>query len=139
MNNVDLKFREATKKDVALISALADKIWREHYPAIITMQQIDYMLANRYSQSAIVDGMQRGEKYFLAIMDNEPAGYGSVEAKDGFYFMHKWLEGFTYRITIGPGIFCLSIILSLAIAWLAVGYKAVMAALTNPVKSLRSE
>ncbi len=63
----------------------------------------------------------------------------AISAPIGFYFMHGWLEGFTYRITIGPGIFCLSIILSLAIAWLAVGYKAVRAALTNPVKSLRSE
>jgi putative ABC transport system permease protein len=30
-------------------------------------------------------------------------------------------------------------ILSVVIAWLAVGYKAVKAALGNPVKSLRSE
>ena len=63
----------------------------------------------------------------------------AISAPVGFYFMHGWLEGFTYRITIGPGIFCLAMLFSLVIAWLAVGYKAVRAALTNPVKSLRSE
>ena len=63
----------------------------------------------------------------------------AVAAPVGYYFMHQWLQGFTYRISIGPGIFILAAILSVAIAWVAVGYKAVKAALTNPVKSLRSE
>lgn len=57
----------------------------------------------------------------------------------GYYFMHKWLQDFTYRIPISPGIFILAIIASIAIAWITVGYKAVKAALANPVKSLRSE
>jgi ABC-type antimicrobial peptide transport system permease subunit/AraC-like DNA-binding protein len=57
----------------------------------------------------------------------------------GYYFMHKWLQDYTYKITIGPDIFILAIAASIAIAWAAVGYKAVKAALANPVKSLRSE
>lgn len=63
----------------------------------------------------------------------------AISAPLGYYFMHKWLQDYTYKITIGPGIFSLAIILSVVIAWLAVGYKAVKAALANPVKSLRSE
>ncbi|MBS1526841.1 MAG: ABC transporter permease [Bacteroidetes bacterium] len=57
----------------------------------------------------------------------------------GYYFMHKWLLDFTYRITIGPDIFILAILASVVIAWISVGYRAVKAALANPVKSLRSE
>ncbi|WP_259066533.1 ABC transporter permease [Mucilaginibacter sp. X4EP1] len=63
----------------------------------------------------------------------------AIAAPTGYYFMQKWLQGFTYRITLGPGIFILAIAASVAIAWLAVGYKAVKAALANPVNSLRSE
>jgi len=63
----------------------------------------------------------------------------ALSAPVGYYFMHEWLQDFTYRITIGPGIFILAIISSVIIAWLTVGYKAVRAALANPVKSLRSE
>jgi ABC-type antimicrobial peptide transport system permease subunit len=63
----------------------------------------------------------------------------AISAPVGYYFMHEWLQDFTYRIVIGPGIFGLAIISSVVIAWLTVGYKAVKAALTNPVKSLRSE
>jgi len=63
----------------------------------------------------------------------------AMSAPVGYYFMHEWLQDFNYRITIGPDIFILAMIMSVIIAWLTVGYKAVKAALTNPVKSLRSE
>ena len=62
-----------------------------------------------------------------------------ISAPIGYYFMYKWLQDFTYKINIGPEIFVLAIIVSVAIAWLTVGYKAVKAALANPVNSLRSE
>lgn len=63
----------------------------------------------------------------------------AISAPIGYYFMHKWLQDFTYKITIGPEIFILAIISSVVVAWLAVGYKAIKAAVANPVKSLRTE
>lgn len=63
----------------------------------------------------------------------------ALSAPTGWYLMNKWLESFTFRIKLGPGIFLLSILLSVVIAWLTVGYKAIQAALVNPVKSLKSE
>lgn len=63
----------------------------------------------------------------------------AISGPIAYYIMHKWLQDFTYRIPISPDIFILAIIASVAIAWITVGYKAVKAALANPVKSLRSE
>ncbi len=63
----------------------------------------------------------------------------AISAPLGWYFMQKWLQDFTYKITLGPQIFVLAIIVSVIIAWLTVGYKAIRAALANPVTSLRSE
>ncbi len=63
----------------------------------------------------------------------------AISAPIGWYFMNKWLQAFAYKITLGPGIFILAIAVSIIIAWLTVGYKAIRAALANPVKSLRSE
>jgi putative ABC transport system permease protein len=63
----------------------------------------------------------------------------AISGPVAYYFMHEWLQNFTYRIPISPDIFILAIIASVAIAWITVGYKAVKAALANPVKSLRSE
>ncbi|HEY4324911.1 MAG TPA: ABC transporter permease [Mucilaginibacter sp.] len=63
----------------------------------------------------------------------------AISAPIGWYFMNKWLQDYSYRISLGPGIFVLAILVSIAIAWLTVGYKAIRAALANPVNSLRSE
>jgi putative ABC transport system permease protein len=56
-----------------------------------------------------------------------------------WYMMSGWLQNFAYRIPLTAGVFVLAIVSSIVIAWLTVGYKAVRAALVNPVKSLRSE
>ncbi|HJU24553.1 MAG TPA: GNAT family N-acetyltransferase [Casimicrobiaceae bacterium] len=39
--------------DIGVIQALAGTIWRQHYPGIISMEQIDYMLARGYSREAL--------------------------------------------------------------------------------------
>jgi len=62
-----------------------------------------------------------------------------IAAPVAWYFTRQWLQEFTYKITPGAGIFLISITSSIAIAWLTVGYKAISAALVNPVKSLKSE
>ncbi len=56
-----------------------------------------------------------------------------------WYFINEWLKNFAYRIDIEITVFVVTIITSLLIAWLTVGYRAVKAALANPVKSLRTE
>ena len=56
-----------------------------------------------------------------------------------YYFMNSWLENFSYRISIGISIFILTILASITIAWLTVGYRAIRAATANPVNSLRTE
>jgi putative ABC transport system permease protein len=56
-----------------------------------------------------------------------------------WFVMDKWLQDFAYRITIGWWIFLGSGLTALVIAFATVGYQAIRAALTSPVKSLRSE
>jgi len=57
----------------------------------------------------------------------------------GYFLMQQWLLGFYYHIEISWAFFALAIVISIIIAWLTVGYKAVKAGLANPVKSLRTE
>ena len=56
-----------------------------------------------------------------------------------WYMMNHWLQNFAFRINMNAEIFILAILLSVIIAWIAVGYKSIKAAVANPVKSLRSE
>ncbi|MCO4291836.1 ABC transporter permease [Solitalea sp. MAHUQ-68] len=62
-----------------------------------------------------------------------------IAAPTAYYIMNNWLSNFAYRISIGVGVFALAIVLSILIAWITVGYKALKAAVANPVKSLRTE
>jgi predicted permease len=63
----------------------------------------------------------------------------ALGAPAAWYLMNGWLQTFAYRISPGVWVFMAAIVVSLLIGWLTVGYKAMRAALANPVKSLRSE
>ncbi len=57
----------------------------------------------------------------------------------GWYAMNKWLEDFSYRISIPWWVFVLAAFLAILISVLTVSYQSIKAAIVNPVKSLRSE
>jgi putative ABC transport system permease protein len=56
-----------------------------------------------------------------------------------WYFMNKWLEDFAYRISMPWWMFLTAGILAAVIALITISFQAIKAALTNPVKSLRTE
>jgi len=56
-----------------------------------------------------------------------------------WYAMHEWLQNFAYRTPIGLSVFALSAIIAFLIAFVTVSTQAIRAALSNPVKSLRTE
>ncbi|SDF01481.1 putative ABC transport system permease protein [Dyadobacter soli] len=56
-----------------------------------------------------------------------------------WYFMHRWLQDFAYRIEIHWGIFAWAGFLAAGIALLTVSFQSIKAALTDPVKSLKRE
>jgi len=51
----------------------------------------------------------------------------------------QWLQNFAYRVSIGWWVFAAAAVIALIIAVLTVSSQAVKAALSNPVKSLRTE
>ena len=53
--------------------------------------------------------------------------------------VHTWLMEFSYRIDIGWPVFAFSLILTLAIALITIGFRCWQTARANPVKSLRAE
>ena len=56
-----------------------------------------------------------------------------------WWFMHKWLQNYAYRITISWWVFVLAGLLALIIALVTISFQSIRAAISNPVKSLRTE
>jgi putative ABC transport system permease protein len=56
-----------------------------------------------------------------------------------WWVMNKWLQDFAYRINIGWWTFLVAAIAALLIALITISFQAIKAAITNPVKSLRTE
>ena len=56
-----------------------------------------------------------------------------------YYFMHGWLQDYHYRVSLSWWIFAVASASALIITLLTVSFQAIRAAVTNPVKSLRTE
>ncbi|HUS01989.1 MAG TPA: FtsX-like permease family protein, partial [Chitinophagaceae bacterium] len=56
-----------------------------------------------------------------------------------WYAMHTWLQDFAYRINISWWVFIVAGLLSALIALFTISFQAIKAAVSNPVKSLRTE
>jgi putative ABC transport system permease protein len=56
-----------------------------------------------------------------------------------WFAMHNWLQDFAYRISMPWWIFILAGIIAAAVALATISFQAIKAALSNPVKSLRTE
>ncbi len=55
------------------------------------------------------------------------------------YLLQQWLSEFAYRVKLSSGIFLLTSVTSLMIAWLAVSYHSLKAAWINPSDTLKYE
>jgi putative ABC transport system permease protein len=56
-----------------------------------------------------------------------------------WYYMHQWLQDYSYRIDISWWIFLIGGVASIVIALATVSFQAIKAAIANPVKSLKTE
>jgi GNAT superfamily N-acetyltransferase len=73
----------AKAADIPVVRRLAHAIWHRHYPGIISVAQIDYMLARGYSDDALrrfVD--TRGSGLAVAAAEGEPVGFAAWLAAD---------------------------------------------------------
>ncbi len=49
----DVTLTPITEPDIAALRELAGTIWRQHYAASISVAQIEYMLAGRFTDEAL--------------------------------------------------------------------------------------
>ncbi len=69
--------------EIPALVALAGEIWRAHYPGIISIAQIEYMLAQRYNEGLIRDELARTDLWWDVLMvDDAMTGYASYFLTD---------------------------------------------------------
>ena len=80
-----------TSVQIESVAAMADEIWREWFPSIISEGQIDYMLEKFQSVGAITEQLEKsGYKYFIIMNGGEYIGYTAIRPdSDGRLFLSK--------------------------------------------------
>lgn len=76
----ELRIAPLAEGDIAAVIELAGVIWRHHYPGIVSMEQIDYMLAQRYTPAIMRAQMHSGNAWWdKAALDGRIMGFAQYE------------------------------------------------------------
>ena len=91
--------RACSATELTMLAELARHIWQQHYPAIISQAQIDYMLQQRYQTAALqaeldtaqhwLDGLWQGET-MLGFANYFRTGQPAEMKLDKLYLHPDW-------------------------------------------------
>jgi len=69
----------AYEEHLPALAELAGVIWRQHYPGLISHEQIDYMLGKIYALDTLRgDLCSRGIHFYQLVVDGRMAGFASI-------------------------------------------------------------
>jgi ribosomal protein S18 acetylase RimI-like enzyme len=87
----EVQLIKAAEADIPAIRELAELTWNQHYPAIISREQIDYMLYKMYSPAALREQMGKGHIFYFIKEHSATRGFISVEKTgDDEWHIHKF-------------------------------------------------
>ena len=85
-----ITFEAILPSDSPEVIALARKIWLAHYPGIITLEQIEYMLPKMYTPEIIIEELREEIAWVKILAGGELAGFASYGAhSDRQLKLHK--------------------------------------------------
>lgn len=70
-----MHIRPATIEDIPLLRSLAHEIWHAHYPGIIPVEQIEFMLGWMYAAEEIERQLRSGTRWEIGECDGESVGF----------------------------------------------------------------
>ncbi|MCI5903912.1 MAG: GNAT family N-acetyltransferase [Oscillospiraceae bacterium] len=90
MNDVRLIPVE-TDEQIAVLAKIADEVWHEWFPRILSAEQIDYMVAKFQSVPAITEQIRNGGyRYYYIHRNGVHMGYTGIHPEeDGRLFLSK--------------------------------------------------
>jgi len=77
-----LSIRSATAEDIPCIQKIAFSTWPVAYSAIISQEQLDYMLNMFYSEESLKDQLKNGHSFFIALQHQQCVGFASFNLQN---------------------------------------------------------
>lgn len=74
-----IEILSAQKQHIPTIKKLADYLWPKTFAALLSAEQIDYMMEMMYSQASIEKQMDEGHLFAIVRKENVDVGYLSYE------------------------------------------------------------
>lgn len=79
----DVMLTPVAEPDFSVLRELAGTIWRQHYAGIISADQIEYMLARRFTDEVLREYVRAADKWLeLLQVSGTPVGYCAYELAD---------------------------------------------------------
>lgn len=94
-----MRLIKATKESIPLIQDLARRSWESAYADILSLEQMDYMLSEMYSESEITRQLENPDYHYYLILDENSDSY------EGFIgYEHNYEDQTTklHRIYLTP-------------------------------------
>lgn len=80
---MNIFFKKAKTDDVILIQQLAYTIWHSHYPGILTVEQIEYMLKKMYAAPVVLAEIEKGYNWTIIYDNDQPIGFLEYHNENG--------------------------------------------------------
>lgn len=72
-----IQIRAAIHEDLPAIQSIANAVWPVTYDAILPEGQVPYMLEMMYSKEALINQMNNGHLFLIAVLEGVPVGFAS--------------------------------------------------------------
>lgn len=80
--STSIHIRAANVNDIATIRDIANITWPVAYESYISKAQLDYMLDMMYSDTSLLDQINKGHQFYIAEQDNTTIGFASVSKEE---------------------------------------------------------
>jgi ribosomal protein S18 acetylase RimI-like enzyme len=74
---------------LAVVIALAHRIWPHSYAGILTPAQIDHLLQHIYTETNLQHEIRSGHRFWLAYENKEAVGFASAYRDDDILWLRK--------------------------------------------------
>jgi len=90
MSSFNFSLRKASQKDIPLIRELSFRIWPATYSAILTPDQMEYMLGLLYSEATLSDQMNKDYEFLIVEENSKAIGFASFSlVAPAVFKLHK--------------------------------------------------